>query len=116
MTKLEKATKEFYNIPDFDALLPEIINYVQLLEKEIAKKPKRKIITTTLTLSPAELTIIKDLTIELTKLRQNKVGHLAIENFAPQVFQKLIQAYNNSWSVNDGKAKNDRKPIPYNVT
>jgi hypothetical protein len=32
------------------------------------------------------------LTVELTRLRQNECKHLCIENFAPGILQKLIQA------------------------
>lgn len=33
-----------------------------------------------------------DLTLELTKLKLEKVGHLAIENFAEETLHKLIHA------------------------
>jgi len=40
-----------------------------------------------------ELRIIKDLTIELTKLRQNECKHLAIENCSPQIFYGLLYVF-----------------------
>ena len=41
------------------------------------------------------LRIICSATIKLTELRQNECKHLCIENFAPVIFGKLIEEYNN---------------------
>jgi hypothetical protein len=38
-----------------------------------------------------ELKQICDLTLELTRLRQNEVKHLYIENYAPEVFGELLR-------------------------
>jgi len=38
-----------------------------------------------------ELKIIADLTFRLTELRQRECGHLCIENFAPELFEKLLR-------------------------
>ncbi len=37
-----------------------------------------------------QLKEICSLTVRLTELRQKECGHLAIENFAPELFAKLI--------------------------
>lgn len=37
-----------------------------------------------------QLREICNLTVELTALRQKECGHLAVENFAPELFAKLI--------------------------
>lgn len=36
------------------------------------------------------------LTVELTKLRQNECKHLCIENFAPELFGRLIRELDNA--------------------
>ena len=40
-----------------------------------------------------ELSIISDLTRDLTKLRQNECKHLSIENFSTELFARLLEAY-----------------------
>jgi hypothetical protein len=37
-----------------------------------------------------ELEIVARLTTDLTRLRQNECKSLCIENFAPEVFEKLV--------------------------
>jgi hypothetical protein len=44
-------------------------------------------------MTAAELKVIADLTVELTRLRQNECKHLCIENLAPEIFGKLVGAY-----------------------
>jgi len=44
-------------------------------------------------LTPNELTAIAALTVELTRLRQNPVQHLCIENVGPEIFGKLVAEY-----------------------
>ena len=41
------------------------------------------------TLSGQELRVIANLTVELTRLRQNECKHQAVENFAPTLFYKI---------------------------
>lgn len=38
------------------------------------------------------------LTLELTKLRQNEVKHLAVENAAPEILSKLLEVFEVSVS------------------
>lgn len=44
-------------------------------------------------MSEAELRQICQLTVELTRLRQNECKHLSIENIAPELFRKLLDAF-----------------------
>ena len=44
-------------------------------------------------LTQNELTAIAALTVELTRLRQNPVQHLCIENIGPEIFGKLVSEY-----------------------
>ena len=37
-----------------------------------------------------ELRLVSDLTIDLTRLRQEHCKHLCIENYAPELFHKLL--------------------------
>lgn len=48
-----------------------------------------------------ELKAICEMTVELTKLRQNGCKHLCIENFAPELFRMLLQEFANN-SVRSG--------------
>jgi hypothetical protein len=41
----------------------------------------------------ATLEVLADLTHKLTVLRLQNCGHLCIENYAPEVFGKLLDAY-----------------------
>lgn len=41
---------------------------------------------------------ICDLTVELTRLRQNEVKHLCIENYAPKLFGRLLREWNENKS------------------
>ena len=41
-----------------------------------------------------DLQTICDLTVKLTMLRQEKCNHLCIEDFAPEIFKKLLVAKN----------------------
>lgn len=43
-------------------------------------------------MDPIKLEVLAALTLELTKLRQKEVPHLCIENFAPKVLCKLLEA------------------------
>ena len=45
-------------------------------------------------INPEILRIICSAMIKLTELRQNECKHLCIENFAPEIFGKLIKEYN----------------------
>ena len=40
-----------------------------------------------------DLAMICSLTIDLTRLRQNECKHLCIENFAPELFERLLRAF-----------------------
>ena len=40
-----------------------------------------------------QLQIIANMVVELTKLRQQECKHLSIENYAPELFVNLINAY-----------------------
>lgn len=55
-----------------------------------------------------ELKIIADLTLNLTKLRQNDCAWLCIENFSPELFSKLLTVYTtlkaDSESINNAVA------------
>lgn len=50
-----------------------------------------------------EFKVVCDLTLELTKLKMGKVGHLCVENFAPEILEKLIK-------VHESVIKNVPKP------
>lgn len=45
------------------------------------------------TLDTATLQVIADLTHKLTVLRVQNCGHLCIENYAPELFSSLLNAY-----------------------
>jgi len=42
-----------------------------------------------------------DLTVRLTQLRQNECKHLAIENFGPELFGKLLREYARTACADD---------------
>lgn len=50
-----------------------------------------------------ELKIIADMTITLTEMRKKSCDHLCIENFAPELFEKLLRGYHNSTYISVGK-------------
>jgi len=56
-----------------------------------------------------ELEIIANLTVELTRLRQNKCEHLMIENVGPEIFAKLTDALykNPSSKLYSGRVDDD---------
>lgn len=59
---------------------------------------------TRLSLYHHELSIIAFLAIELTRLRQDKCEHLAVENIGPEIFAKLADAlYAKGVLRNDGR-------------
>lgn len=39
-----------------------------------------------------ELEVICSLTVQLTRMRQDECKHVAIENFSPELFEKLVDA------------------------
>lgn len=41
---------------------------------------------------PEELRVLADMAVKLTELRQNECKHLIIENFAPRLWQNLLEA------------------------
>lgn len=43
-----------------------------------------------------ELAVIADLTVDLTRLRQEQCLHLAVENCGPDIFYNLLMAYENT--------------------
>lgn len=43
-----------------------------------------------------ELEVLADMTVRLTKLRQDHCNHLCVENVAPEIFHNLLMAYSNS--------------------
>ena len=43
-------------------------------------------------MSAEELRVIADLTVRLTELRLKGCAHLCVENYAPEVFAKLVYA------------------------
>jgi len=43
--------------------------------------------------NPDDLKVIADLTVRLTELRLKGCEHLCVENYAPEVFGKLLYAY-----------------------
>lgn len=43
-------------------------------------------------INDAHLKMIGEMTVELTRLRQNECKHLAVENIAPEIFEKLVRA------------------------
>jgi hypothetical protein len=47
-----------------------------------------------------ELKHICDMTVELTRLRQNETKHLIKENFAPELLGKLLREFNISENKN----------------
>jgi hypothetical protein len=44
-------------------------------------------------MNTAELRVLGDMTVALTKLRQNECKHLCVENAAADIFSKLLEAY-----------------------
>ena len=40
-----------------------------------------------------KLKLLCDMTVQLTKLRQNECKHLSIENTAPEIFSNLLSSY-----------------------
>lgn len=54
-------------------------------------------------MKPEDLKIIADLTVELTKLKIKETPHLCIENFAADLFGKLLREHmpTNSSSILD---------------
>jgi hypothetical protein len=45
--------------------------------------------------SDSVMKVLSEMAVELTRLRQNECKHLCIENYTPEVFEKLIRAVRN---------------------
>jgi hypothetical protein len=56
-------------------------------------------------MSTEELKAICDLTNSLTRMRWEECRHLCIENFAPELFGKLLWAYNNNTRAPQGESR-----------
>ena len=46
-----------------------------------------------------ELKIICDMTVSLVELRQNECIHLSIENYAPEIFGKLLTVFEENKTI-----------------
>lgn len=52
-----------------------------------------------------EIDAIADLTVRLTKMRQDNCAHLCVESVAPEIFGRLVMAYK-------GEAPSGQQPGP----